>query len=145
MTRTDNKKTLVNIIFNLNPCKNLTKKELDVLSDIATKFFHFVQAFGNKLKPRDFVNIWMVQDRVQDLNSVTCGIFQIYFYNNLFNPNENSKIQDKKRLNKRTRETLLNELFLLMIRTQSKRKFNNTLTKIANIFSTVNYSKKERN
>ena len=54
----------------------------------------------------------MVEDRVQDLNSVTFGVFQIYFYDNLFTPNKNSKIQDKKRLNKRTIETLLNELFV---------------------------------
>ena len=113
MTRTNNKITLVNIRFNLNACKNLSKKELDALSDIATIFFHFIQAFGNKLKLRDFVNIWMVKDRVQDLNSVTCGIFQKYFYNNLFNPEENSTIQDKKWLNKRTIETLLNELLVL--------------------------------
>ena len=33
--------------------------------------------------------------------------------NNLFNPNENSKIQDQARLNKRTIETLLNKLFIL--------------------------------
>ena len=66
--------------------------------------FHFVQAFGKKLKLRDLVNIWMVEDRVQDLNYVTCDVFQIYFYNNLFNPNKNSKIQGKKRLNKRTRD-----------------------------------------
>ena len=52
-----------------------------------------------------------VEERVQDLNTVTCGIFQIYFYDNLFNPDENSKIQDTKRLNKRTIETLLNKLF----------------------------------
>ena len=57
MTRADNKVTLVNIRFNLNACKNLSKKELDDLSDKATNFFHFVQAFGNKLKLRDFVNI----------------------------------------------------------------------------------------
>ena len=55
----------------------------------------------------------MVEDRIQNLDSVTCGIFQLYFYDNLFNPNENSKIQDKARLNKRTIETLLNELFVL--------------------------------
>ena len=56
----------------------------------------------------------MVEDRVQDLDSVTCGIFWIYFYNNLFNPNQNNKIQDKKRLNKKkTIEILLNELFVL--------------------------------
>ena len=112
MTKTDNKITLVDIKFNLNACKNLTKKELDVLSDTATNS-SFVQAFGNKLKLRDFVNIWIVEDRVQDLNSVTCGIFQMNFYDNLFNPNKNSKIQNKKRLNKKTIETLLNELFVL--------------------------------
>ena len=56
MTRTDNKITL-NIKFNLNACKYLSKKELDVLSDTASNFFHFVQAFGNKFKLRDFINI----------------------------------------------------------------------------------------
>ena len=55
----------------------------------------------------------MVEDRIQNLDSVTCDIFQLYFYDNLFNSNENSKIQDKARLNKRTIETLLNELFVL--------------------------------
>ena len=30
-----------------------------------------------------------------------------------FNPNQNSKIQDKARLNKKIIETLLNELFIL--------------------------------
>ena len=113
MTRTDNKITLVNIKFNINACRNSFKTELDALSDTATNFFHFIQAFGNKLKLRDFVNIWMVEDRAQDLSSVTCGIFQLYFYDNLFNPNENSKIQNFKRLNKRTIKTLLNELFVL--------------------------------
>ena len=57
MIRTNNKTTLVNIKFNLNACKNVSKKELDALSDTATNFFHFIQAFGNKLKLRDFVNI----------------------------------------------------------------------------------------
>ena len=75
MTKTDNKITLVNIEFSLNACKNLSKKELDALSDTASNFFCFILAFGNKFKLRDFVNIRMVGDRVQDLNSVTCGIF----------------------------------------------------------------------
>ena len=113
MTRTDNKISLKNIRFNLNAFKNLSKKKLDALSDTATNFFHFIQAFGNKLKLRGFVNISTVEDRVQDRNSLTCGIFQIYFYDNLFNPDESSKIQDKKRLNKRPIATLLNELFAL--------------------------------
>ena len=73
----------------------------------------FIQAFGNKLKLRNFVNIWMVENSVQDLNSSTCGIFQLYFYDNIFNPDENSKVQDKAKVNKKTIETLLNEIFVL--------------------------------
>ena len=55
----------------------------------------------------------MVEDRVQDLHSVTCGIFQTYVDDNLYNPDQNSKIQDKKRLNKKAIEILLNELLVL--------------------------------
>ena len=55
----------------------------------------------------------MVEDKIQDLNSMTCGIFQIYFNDNLFNPDENSKIEDKNQLNKRTIKTLSNERFVL--------------------------------
>ena len=53
------------------------------------------------LKLRGFVNLWVVEDRIQDLDSVTCGIFQIYFYDNLFNPGKTSKIQNKTKLNKK--------------------------------------------
>ena len=55
----------------------------------------------------------MVEGRVQDLDSSTCGIFQLYFYENLFNPDENSKIQDKTKLNQKIIETLFNEIFVL--------------------------------
>ena len=59
------------------------------------------------------MNIWMIKDRPQDLDSSTCSIFQIYFYENLFNPDQNSKIQSETKLNKKTVEILLNELFSL--------------------------------
>ena len=113
MDRTDNKLTLCKIKFNLGACKHLTKDEIDSLSDTARNFFYFIQAFGIKLKLRGFVNTWMVEDRLQDLHSSTCGIFQTYFYENLFNPDRNSKIQNKTKLNKNTVEILLNELFSL--------------------------------
>ena len=113
MDRTDDKITLCKIKFNLGACKHLTEDEINYLSDTARNFFYFIQAFGIKLKLRGFVNIWMVEDRLQDLESATCGIFQIYFYQNLFNPDQNSKIQSETKLNKKTVETLLNELFSL--------------------------------
>ena len=99
LTITDGKITLVNVKFSLNACKNLSKSERANLSDTARDFLYFVQSFGNKLKLRDFVNLWVVEDRIQDLDTVTYGIFQIYFYNNLFSPDKNSKIQSKTKLN----------------------------------------------
>ena len=102
MTKTESKITLSSTRFNLNAYKNLSVEERDALSDTASNFFHFIQDFGNKLWLRNFVNTWIVEDRVQNLDFVTCSIFQLYFFDNLFNPKENSKIQDKARLNKRT-------------------------------------------
>ena len=129
MTRTDNKITVFNIRFNLNTCKNLSIEELlDALSDTARNFFYFIQAFGNKIKPHNFVKIWTVEDRVQNLDSATCGIFQLYFYDNLFNPNVNSKIQNTARLNKRIIATLLNELFVL----DDQETIEGTIRKYAN-------------
>ena len=55
----------------------------------------------------------MVEDSVQNLDSATCGIFQTYFYENLFNLDKNSSIQGQTKLKKSTAEKLLNELFSL--------------------------------
>ena len=63
----------------------------------------------------------MVEDHIQDLDSVTCSIFQIYFYDNLLNPNENRQIQNKAKLNKKTIEILLKELFTLVDQQQNKK------------------------
>ena len=62
----------------------------------------------------------MVEDRIQDLVSVTFSIFQIHFYDNLFNPDQNSKIQNKTKLIKKTIETLLNQLLVLDDQEQTK-------------------------
>ena len=50
------------------------------------------------LKLRDFVNLWVVEDLIQDFDTVICNIFQIYFYDNLFNSDKNSKMQNKTKL-----------------------------------------------
>ena len=102
MDKTNQKISLCKIKFNLGACKQLSREEIDSLSDTARDFFYFVQALGIKLKPRSFVNIWMVEDRIQDLDSATCGIFQLYFYENLFNPDKNSKIENEPKLKKTT-------------------------------------------
>ena len=49
LTRTDNKITLANIKFSLNACKNLTKNELDNLSNTVGDFFILFSLLGISL------------------------------------------------------------------------------------------------
>ena len=61
---------------------------------------------------------------MQDLDTITCSIFEIYFYDNLFNPDKSSKIQNKAKLNKKTIEILLNGLLVLNDQQQNKKIIN---------------------
>ena len=61
----DDQKIVEKVLFgNEKMTRTDNKYELDSLIDTATIFFHFIQAFGIKLKLHNFVNIWMVEDRV---------------------------------------------------------------------------------
>ena len=87
--------------------KTCTYKQL---TDIAENFFHLLSQFP-RLKRTNNVNILIVEHVVQELTSSTCSLFQLYFYKNIFDPEEISKIINHKTLNKKTLETILNESF----------------------------------
>ena len=53
----------------------------------------------------------IVENDLQDIRSSTCGIFQLYFYKNLFDPSATSEIINKNVLNNATVRILLNEIF----------------------------------
>ena len=57
------------------------------------------------------MTILIVEHPIQDITSSTCGLFQLYFYKNLFDPEENSKITNNEVLNKKTIEDIMNEIF----------------------------------
>ena len=57
------------------------------------------------------MNILILENQIQDLVSPNCGQFQLYFYKNLFDPDEKSKILSHGALNKSTLETIINEIF----------------------------------
>ena len=63
-------------------------------------------------------------DRIQDLDSVNCWIFQICFNDNLFNTDKNRKIQNKTKRNKKTIEIFLNKLFVLDNQQQNEQVIN---------------------
>ena len=53
---------------------------------------------------RNKIVVHLVDDQLQMIEKDTCGMYQIYFYINLFNPLDNSNILSEKNLNKRTIE-----------------------------------------
>ena len=57
------------------------------------------------------MNILIVEHPAQELSSSICGLFQLYFYKNIFDPEEKSKIINHENLNKRTLEAILNGIF----------------------------------
>ena len=56
--------------------------------------------FGKLHKIKDVVTVHLVDDQLQKIEMDTCGIFQLYFYINLFTPLENSLIVNDKKLSK---------------------------------------------
>ena len=58
------------------------------------------------------VIVHLVDNQLQMIEKDTCGMYQIYFDINLFNPLENSSIISEKGLNKWTIKKLLKEILL---------------------------------
>ena len=69
--------------------------------------------FGKLHNIENEVNVFSLDDQLQKTETDTCGIFQLYFYYNLFNPLKNSSIVQETTITKHTIEKLLNEIFSL--------------------------------
>ena len=93
--------------------KSLPKTKRKKLSETAQDLFHLIHSFRKNENITNFVNVWMLEDPIQKPTTVTCGPFQLYFYENLFFPDKNSKLHSYKKLTNTALETLLNELFTL--------------------------------
>ena len=55
--------------------------------------------------------MWVLEHPIQELTTDTCSPFQIYFYENMFFPDNDSKIHKYKKLTKVAAQELLNEIF----------------------------------
>ena len=60
----------------------------------------------------------MLEDLIQKLENYTCRTFQLFFFENLFNPSENSKIQNHKNMTKQNNR----DIFKRTIYNKRKRK-----------------------
>ena len=104
----DNKVTLITLKFSMQEYEKIKNKNR--LSETTIDLLDLMYKFGKKHNLRNEVIVHLVDDQLQMIERDTCGMYQIYFYVNLFNPLENSSIIIEKILNKRTIEKLLNEI-----------------------------------
>ena len=96
--------------FCVETWQKMSQKTKDQLTDTAQNFFHLLEQFA-KLKKTHCMNVLILENSIQDIISSNCGEFQLYFYKNLFDPDEKSKILSHQTLNKSTLETIINEIF----------------------------------
>ena len=113
MTRTSNKLRLVKTNFSMKAFASLKTNEYANLSTTAWSVFHFVGNFGKLHQIKDFVCISILEHLTQKLEALTSGPFQVYFFNNVFKTDKNSRIQKHNKLTEKTIETSINEIFTL--------------------------------
>ena len=76
--------------FSISQYKKL--KNFDKLSKTTLDLLQLINKYGKKHRFRNEVIVQLVVDQLQMIGKDTCGMYQIYFYVNLFNPLDNSSI-----------------------------------------------------
>ena len=106
----DTKINLCTMTFDVEVWEKLPRNKKSQLNETAIYFFHLLYQFAN-LKKTKQMKISIVENQFQEIMTATCGIFQLYFYKNLFDPPITSEILKEKKLNCTTLKILLNEIF----------------------------------
>ena len=68
----------------MNAYERLKENETKKLAESPQDLFNLIHSFGKSDQLTNFVNVWMLEDPMQMPKTVTCGPFQMYFYENLF-------------------------------------------------------------
>ena len=107
----DSKVTLVTLKFSMRKYEKIRNDHR--LTTTTQDLLHLMYEFGKLHKINDVVAVHLANNQLQKTEMDTCGIFQLYFYVNLFTPLKNSLIVKDKKLSKSTLEKLLYEIFYL--------------------------------
>ena len=86
--KNNEKINLINLRFSENEYDKIIKKGvLSKLTDTAKDLFYLLSEFSKYHNANEMM-LHAVDDQLQENSSDTCGIFQLYFYKNLFEPLE---------------------------------------------------------
>ena len=111
LKKKDKKITIISLKFSMKEYEKI-KTGLR-LRPTTQDLLHLIHEYGRLHNIKDFVTIYSVDEQLQRIETDTGGIFQLYFYYNLFVPFENSSVVEDNKLTWRTIEKLLNEIYSL--------------------------------
>lgn len=106
MDRKENILTLVMLKFSLKNCQELKDRNIVAVRK-SSRFLSFRWEVWKNWKSKN-VNIWILEEPIEKLETSTCGQFQIYFYN-LFFRDEKNNYSCNKFLTKEAARNLFNE------------------------------------
>ena len=109
--KNDRKITLISTKFSMREYKKI--KDTKQLKTTTQDLLHLMYEFGKLHNVEDEVTVFSLDDQLQEIETDTCGIFQIYFYYNLFKPFIDSSIIRDNVISKHTIQKLLKEIFTL--------------------------------
>ena len=84
LNKKDNKITLITLNFSMLEYENR-------LTDTVIDLLHLINKFGKLHKLKNKVTLDFGNDQLQMIEKDKCGMYQLYFYVNLFNPLSLSK------------------------------------------------------
>ena len=122
--KNDRKITLISLTFSMQEYEKI--KDLKELRTTTQDLLHLMYEFGKLHNIENEVTVFSLDDQLQKVETDTCGVFQLYFYYNLFNPLKKSSIVQDSVISKHTIEKLLNEIFSL-----NKEQNENIVTQFA--------------
>ena len=96
-------------------------KNVNRLSETMQNILNLINEFSKKHNLKEEVRVHFIDDQLQKTETNTCGVFQLYFFVNLFNPDENSVVIEDKTLKRKNIEKILNEI-LSTEREENERK-----------------------
>ena len=111
LKKKDQKIIIISLKFSIKEYEKIKNEHR--LRPTTQDLLHLIYEYGRLHNIKDLVTVYSVDDQLQKLEADTCGIFQLYFYFNLFVPYENSSVLGDSKLTKRKVEKLLNEIFSL--------------------------------
>ena len=82
----NNNLSLASLKFSIKTYHKLKEREISKLADTIKDFFHLLTEFAKVNNLSKEMTVLRLVDKIQEIYSNTCSLFQLYFYKNLSDP-----------------------------------------------------------